>query len=67
MTGMYVSHHKACRLRRKMTLVHGVNKSGKVHSLINRRLYEMHSEDFKTYSRVQSIWLDPDRALIAYN
>jgi len=63
---MYINSHRASRLRKKMNLVYGKDKTAKVHSLISRKLFDQHEADFRDFKRVSGVWISESKALIAY-
>ena len=65
---MYVNQHRASSLRNKhqMKKAWGKPTPGAVHSLISRKIYDQHENDFKNYRRVACIWLCENFALIGY-
>jgi hypothetical protein len=65
---MYCNDHKASRLKKKMKLVFGKkDQAGSgVHSLIPRKVYNKHKNDFQNPKLVAGIWISDSEALVEY-
>ena len=63
---MWINSHKASRLRKKMKPIIGSSQNIQVYSVIPKRVFDQHKDDFLEYKRIGGLWSNDKEVLIGY-